>query len=114
MVLFNESRGIALAGNVRMADTFWARLVGLLGRKRMGCREALIILPSRAVHTHFMRFPIDVAFVDKNWRVVSAVADLAAWRHAGAGAEAWAAVELSCGVLNETGTQVGDQLKLVK
>lgn len=112
MLLINESRGVALAGTVTMADTFRRRLTGLMGRKRLGPREALIIVPCQAVHTHFMRFPIDVAFVDRDWRVVAISHAVRPWRHATGGSDAWAAVELAAGVLAETGTAVGDQLKL--
>lgn len=112
MLLFNESRGLALAGTVNVADTFWRRLIGLTGKKRLGVREALIITPCNAVHTHFMRFPIDVAFVDKEWRVVETVSSLRPWRHASGGRDAWAAIELPAGLLVETRTQVGDRLTL--
>ena len=114
MVLINETRGVALAGRVRLADTFWRRLVGLLTCKGLGAREGLLIAPCRAVHTHFMRFAIDVAFLDKDWRVVGVAPDLKPWRHAFGGESAWATLELPGGVLAETGTQVGDQLKMVE
>jgi hypothetical protein len=65
---------------VRIAVTKWARLRGLLGRDP----SPILLAPARSVHTCFMRFPIDVVFLDEALRVVKVVRALGPWRFAGA------------------------------
>jgi uncharacterized protein len=56
---------------LEIADGFWARAKGLLGRD--GIEGALLLRPARSVHTVGMRFPIDVAHCDGDLRVVRTV-----------------------------------------
>ncbi len=46
--------------------------------------EGLLIPRTSSVHTHFMRFPIDVVFLDGEGRVAKIVRGLRPWRFAGA------------------------------
>jgi hypothetical protein len=55
---------------VAVADTFLSRFIGLLGRSGLGVEEALLIKPCASIHTFFMRFPIDLVFLDKQNRVL--------------------------------------------
>jgi uncharacterized protein len=71
----------------------------------------MIIAPSNAVHTFFMRFPIDVAFVTRQGRIVKACAGLKPWRLAGA-LRGYAVVELPVGTLARYDTVVGDILTI--
>ena len=59
----NVSRGEVLAGRVRLAVGFWARAVGLLGRRGLRADEGLLIAPCQSVHMLGMRFAIDVVYV---------------------------------------------------
>jgi uncharacterized protein len=58
----------------------------------------------------FMRFPIDVLFVDRAGRVVRAVPDLRPWVPVVAARGATEVVELRAGTIAESGTQAGDDL----
>jgi uncharacterized protein len=78
------------------AATFWQRLGGLLARPRLQAGEALVLAPCSSVHTFFMRYAIDVVFVDRQGRVLKVVHHLHPWR----GAVCWrahAAIELLAG-----------------
>ena len=59
-----------LLGNVMIADNFVKRLFGLMGRKHIDNDYGLIIKPCNSIHTFFMKFNIDIAFIDKNDRVI--------------------------------------------
>jgi uncharacterized membrane protein (UPF0127 family) len=72
----------------------------------------MLIAPSNAVHTFFMRFAIDVAFVTREGRVVKTYTALPPWRIAGA-FRAYAAVELPSGTLTRSETIAGDTLAIV-
>jgi uncharacterized membrane protein (UPF0127 family) len=69
----------------------------------------MIIAPSNAVHTFFMKFPIDLAFVGRDGRVRKVQEAVRPWRMAAA-LRAYAVIELPAGVLRRTDTVVGDTL----
>jgi uncharacterized membrane protein (UPF0127 family) len=81
---------------IHRAQTFFARLGGLLTRARLREGEALYLAPCASVHTMFMRYPIDVAFLDAKGRVLKVVPHLKPWRVAGCFGAA-AALELRAG-----------------
>ncbi len=102
-----------MAERVSRADSFFRRLVGLLGRKQLGEDEGLWIEPCDSVHTLFMRFPIDVAFVDRSGVVVRKLDRLPPWRATRIHHRARACVELAAGVLQKYGVVEGSRLALV-
>jgi uncharacterized membrane protein (UPF0127 family) len=84
-------------------------LLGLMFRKRLGLGEALLIDPCGSVHTFFMRFPIDVVFLDKDDRVLKVAAELRPYRFAfGSGSKR--VLEMAAGSAASVGLNVGDQL----
>src|SRR4051794_40944928 len=66
-----------------LADSAPARMRGLLGRDGLAQGEGLLIRPTNSVHMFFMRFPIDVVFVDRELSVRKVVERLRPWRMAG-------------------------------
>jgi uncharacterized membrane protein (UPF0127 family) len=84
---------------------------GLLGRKGLPSGEGILLRPAGSVHTFFMRFPIDVVFLDREQRVVAIAADVPPWRTRGArGAKA--VVELAAGEAFRRGLSEGEMLVL--
>jgi uncharacterized membrane protein (UPF0127 family) len=109
--LVNARTDTVVASTVEVAATRASRRRGLLGRDAFDGSAALILSPCWTIHTAFMRFPIDVAFVDRDGRVVRVAEDMAPWRVAAAPSAA-VTVELAAGVLRARDVQVGDQLYL--
>jgi uncharacterized protein len=94
-----------------IADRPWSRMRGLLGRRSLPPGEGLLLKPTGSVHTFFMRFPIDVVFLDRDLVVVGVAAELAPWRAAGRrGAKA--TLELAAGEAARRGIGEGDRLTL--
>jgi hypothetical protein len=102
-VLVNLTRARVVARQVAYARTFRARLVGLLGRARLTPEEAVVLVPCRSVHTIGMRFPIDIAFLDREGRVVHLVHNLRPFRFTPVIKKACCAVELPAHRLRDTG-----------
>ena len=102
--------GRIVAQRLRRAVTSRDRSVGLLGRFAPEESDALWFSDCSAIHTWFMRFPIDVAFVDKGGRIVKAYQRLAPWRIAIGGLRSRHVVELAAGTLERTRIGVGDVL----
>ena len=71
--ILNLTRNTTLAENTVIADSFLAASRSLLGKDGLTCREGLILKPCDSIHTFFMRFVIDAAFVDKNSRVIQSL-----------------------------------------
>lgn len=112
MRVVNKSKHTILSENVTIADTIFKRIRGLLGRKCFLSGEALIIKPCKSVHTFFMRFPIDVLFIDKHGRVIKAVSNLKPFRFTSTFLNATFCIELPGGIIQATGTSRGDFLSL--
>jgi len=110
-MLMNARTSQVVAHDVELADTRESRRKGLLGRDSLDSRAALILRPCFSVHTAFMRFPIDVVFVDREGTVVKVVRNLVAWRIAGAWG-AHAAIEFAAGTIAAGAVDVGDRLYL--
>lgn len=108
--VLNRTRGVVLVAELALALDPWGRLRGLLGRPAPAEQAALLLRPCRSVHTFFMRYPIDVAFVDRTGRVVGTAARLLPWRVTPYHGDARATLELAAGRLERTGTQPGDEL----
>ena len=89
----------------------FARARGLLGRSGLEPGNGMLIDAAPSVHMFFMRFPIDVVFLDRDWKVVRVVHGLRPWRVAGA-RRAVAALELPAGAAAEAGIEEGDVLSL--
>ena len=102
--------GAVVCGRCRVASTFGARLRGLLGRAGLAPGEGLLLPRTRSIHTHFMRFPIDVVFLDADERVVRIVPSLPPWRTAAARG-AGSGLELAAGECARLGLSVGGQLR---
>ncbi|WP_416394982.1 DUF192 domain-containing protein [Allohahella sp. A8] len=93
---------------IREADTFFGRLRGLMGKASLPEGEALMFTPCSSVHTFFMRFAIDVVYLDKERRIVKICEQLKPWRMSLCfGARS--VVELNAGKVGELGWRVGMQ-----
>jgi len=112
-MIINQSKHETVAKVVFFADSPLKRMQGLLGKKSLGISEAMIIKPCNAVHTFFMRFPIDVLFVDKHNKVVKLIANLPSFRLSPICFSSQFVIELPAGTIQTTRTTLGDQLAIV-
>lgn len=97
-----------LAAAVGLADGWWSRLRGLMGRPPLQPGEGLWIRPCQQVHTQFMRAPIDVVFVDAEGRVLRVLPAMQPWRFSPFLRQARAVLELPAGAA--AGLAPGDRL----
>ena len=109
-MLRNIDTGCVVAARVLVADSFLTRFKGLMGRRSLPESEGLLLENCSSIHTFFMRFPIDVVFLDKNFRVVGAFPDVKPWRILAGVKGGIHTLELPSGVLTSTGTIAGHRL----
>lgn len=112
MQITNTIKNTTLADTVIVAATFLKRTKGLLGREEFRNGESLVIRPCNSIHTFFMKFAIDVLFVDKNSRIVKAVSRLEPFRITPIYFSAHFVVELPAGTIEFSHTQAGDTIRI--
>ena len=112
MVARNTSVNRVLANRVDVADTRATRAVGLLSREGLEPGEALWIVPSRGVHTFWMRFAIDVLALDEAGTVIDCVSNLKPWRMRLPRRGTAGVLELPAGTVAASGTAVGHHVLL--
>jgi uncharacterized membrane protein (UPF0127 family) len=107
--IVNQTRNTTLAAAAEVADTGAKRRVGLLKKNKLEPGEGLWITPCESVHTFFMKFAIDLVYLDRKKRVRKVRHAVPPWRISGCLA-AHSVLELPAGAAAASGTQPGDQL----
>ena len=107
--LRNVTRNIVIGDSIDLADTSQKRTVGLLKHKELPPGEGLWIVPCEGVHTFFMKFAIDLVYIDKKQVVRKIVPNVGPWRLSMC-LPAHSIVELPAGTIAPGSTCKGDQL----
>ncbi|MBR6013295.1 MAG: DUF192 domain-containing protein [Selenomonadaceae bacterium] len=94
---------------IEIAETFFSRLRGLMGRKKLPQGHGLLLSPCSSVHMLFMKFSIDVVYVDKNFVVKKIVKNLPAWSGVSICLGAESAFEFSAGESDRLNLKIGDK-----
>jgi uncharacterized protein len=94
-----------------VADTFWSRLRGLMGRKNIPADYGLLLLPCNSVHMCFMRFAIDVIYLDKEWKILKIVRGLPPWCGLSFCYGAAAVLEVAAGAARCHGYRKGEKIR---
>lgn len=110
-VLRNMRTGVVLASQILPAFDSAPRRTGLLQHTFLPEGVAMIIAPTSAIHTFFMKFRIDVAFVARDGRVLKICSDLPPWRMAAAW-RACCVVEMAAHSFSRCDTRAGDRLTI--
>lgn len=109
----NRSRNTVLGDQVAVANTPDTRNRGLLKRESLAAGEGLWIVPTQSIHMFFMKFALDIVYLNKAKRVVKVVRNLKPWR-ASLCLSAHSVLELPVGIIDTTGTVAGDQIEIEK
>jgi uncharacterized protein len=117
--VLNLTRGTVLCANVEEAQGAMGRGKGLMGRNALPADAGMLIgsgplIPMMWIHTFFMRFPIDLVFLDRAGRIVRVMAGVKPWRVTAPVFGARSVLELEAGATQRNGTVVGDQVRLEK
>ncbi len=112
MVVRNKTRNTQLGDRVDVAGSGAKRTKGLLGRKGLAPGEGMWIVPCESVHTFFMRFPIDLVYIDRKQRVRKVRSSVPPWRLS-ACLSAHSILELPAGTIQDSLTEAGDILEIV-
>jgi len=116
MRLIDETTGKVLANRVELADTFWRRFHGLMFRRRFPKGSAVLFRlpkPGRyGIHMFFVRFPIDLLYLDSRFVVVELREGLRPWRTHRPKAIANYLIELPAGTISRSNVKIGHKIAL--
>lgn len=105
----NERTDTTVATTIRAAEGVWGSFVGLMFKKELGAGHGLLFRPARGIHSHFMRFPIDLVYLDTSNRVTKIREAMQPWRFDFTSAAG--VIEMTAGTARAMGIQVGDVLR---
>ena len=108
----NLTRSTVLANFLEVADSGPKRNKRLLGRDGLAPGEGLWIVPCESVHTFFMRFPIDLVYLDRKNKIKKLRSAVGPWRLS-ACLSAYSVLELPAGTIHATQCQRGDSLEFL-
>jgi uncharacterized membrane protein (UPF0127 family) len=106
----NSTRDTIVAERCRVAGSIFQRIFGLHLLPRLESGEGLLLPRSTTIDTTFMRYPIDLVFVDHSGRVTRTIPDLAPWRMVLRTNGGRDCIELPAGTVARSGVQAGDEL----
>lgn len=112
--LINKSKNNILVENLFLADSFWSRMKGLMGKKDLAENDGLLLVPCNSVHSMFMRFPIDLLFLDQNFTVIRIIERFKPWKATPIFRDCCQVVELKAGVALKKGVSIEDKLEIIK
>jgi uncharacterized protein len=104
--------GIVVIPRLRIAAAFRERFVGLMGRAPIGPDCGLLLTPCRSIHTFFMRFALDVVFLNVEGRVLRVARNVRPWRICDGGAQARTVLEMQAGWLGPEALREGDLVRV--
>lgn len=105
-------RSLELDLPIIKADTFMKRFKGLMFERKPYVNKGLHLTPCDSIHMFFMRFPLDIVFLDKENRIVDVRNNLQPWRIAIPKKRAFSTLELPTGTIKKYNLQIGDKLVL--
>lgn len=112
MNIYNSTQNNLIADNVKLADNFVTRTFGLIPRASISDEEALVIKPCCSIHTFFMRFKIDVLFVNNKGKIVGLHENVAPNRILPIYLASDYVIELSAGQILRKNIQKGDIIQI--
>ncbi len=110
MIVFNKTRGLIISQNVKLADNFFKRLVGLISEKEISGDYGIMIPNCISVHTCFMKFAIDVVFIERSMRVID-ISMLKPWRFSKIYPQAYGVLEFKAGFTYDK-ISIGDLIEM--
>lgn len=113
MKILNLTKNTVIATRVQKADTILSRMTGLLTRRAIAEDEALIITRCKSIHMFFMKFAIDVIFVDRKNTIAGIVEDIKPFALSPTFYKSNYAIEGPAGMIKRSRCAVGDLVQII-
>ena len=109
-MLYNVNKDNLVLENIKLANGFLQKFKGLMGQKSLHKSEGLMLLSCNSIHTCFMRFPIDVVFLNINHEVIAMKKGVRPWRMVNFVKKAYITLEMTEGTIEYKNIELGDLL----
>ena len=111
--IYNERNNALIGDKIKVADTFWTRLKGLMLAPDLAEGEGLIITPCNSIHMMFMRYPIDALFIDSSNKIVAIYEKIRPWIGVTRlYSNVVSVIEVPSGLANKLDLKIDDSLRL--
>ena len=107
----NCRNGRVFLSHLREAQGHWQKFAGLMFTPALGQGEGVMFRPARGIHTHFMRFAIDLVYLDDADRVYAIREAMPPWRFDLR--TATAVIEANAGTARAADLRIGDELRII-
>lgn len=107
-----NSSGITICKKMVMANSMFSRMKGLMFSTEFPDCDGLLLVPCNSIHTFFMLYPLDILFLDKNFKVIKSVYNLPPWRMTWIYFKAHQVLEMKAGTMIKN-IKSGDLLEAV-
>lgn len=114
MRLVNRDNGQVIADSIESATTFFTRLKGLMFRQQLSNGGGLYLHPCKSIHMFFMKFPIDVLYLDKDWKIVGMEEQLEPGKIGKVFPNVVSVIELGSGSIQKYDIKAGQIVELLK
>lgn len=112
--LINKTKKIVIVEKLFIANSFWPRMKGLMGKKDLAEDEGLLLVPCNSVHSMFMRFPIDLLFLDRELKIIRIIERFKPWKATPIFRDCYQVVELRSGIVVKKGVSIKDELEIAR
>lgn len=106
--------GRVLIPRLHLLARFHERAAGLMAQQAPPVGTGFLLYPCGAIHTCFMKFPLDVLFMDRQCRVTRVTRNVAPWRIAFGGGRTSLVIEIQAGTIDMDSVQVGQEARIVQ
>jgi len=108
MMLLNTTKKTVIVSELAVADNFFKRFMGLMGKNDLPQGKGLMIKPCNSIHMFFMKIPLDILFVDRDNKIIHIIKDIKPWKVSKIVPGAVSAIELPIGTIDSSNTEVSD------
>ncbi len=110
--VINKRSDKVIGSKIVYANRMYTRFIGLLGRTELNINEGVFLTPCNSVHMMFMKFPIDLLFLDRKNKIIHIVENIRPWQISRIVFKAQSVLEIATGKAKEFDCQIGDQLSI--
>lgn len=110
--LINTSSGQVIGDKIVYANGIYKRFIGLMGKKNLEKNEGIFLTPCNSIHMMFMKFPIDIIFLDRKNKIIHITENIQPWKISKVIFKAQSVLEVPIGTVKETKSKIGDSLSI--
>lgn len=110
--LINTNNNQIIGNKISYANTPYRRFIGLMGKKSLEDGEGIFLTPCNSIHMMFMKFPIDIIFLDRKNKILHITENIQPWKISRIVFMAQSVLELPVGTVQKTQTKIGDILTI--